>query len=55
MLVGVVEEVGVNEKKAFHTFNELWEILNPIRQRGTVPGKVINRKKKQINEKVKNP
>jgi hypothetical protein len=29
MLVGVVEEPGVKEKKAFHTLYELWDILNP--------------------------
>ena len=27
-LVGVVEEVGVKEKKAFTNYDELWEILN---------------------------
>jgi hypothetical protein len=27
-LVGVVEEVGVKGKKAFNTYDELWEILN---------------------------
>ena len=32
MLVGVVEEVGVKEKKAFHTLCELWDILNPIKR-----------------------
>lgn len=26
--VGVVEEVGKKGKKAFHTYDELWEILN---------------------------
>ena len=28
MLIGVVEEVGKKEKKAFNTLNELWDILN---------------------------
>ncbi len=28
LLVGVVEEVGVKEKKAFHNLYELWDILN---------------------------
>jgi hypothetical protein len=28
LLVGVVEEVGVEGKKAFRTYDELWEILN---------------------------
>ena len=29
LLVGVVEEPGVNGKKAFSNLYELWEILNP--------------------------
>ncbi len=32
MLVGVVEEPGVKEKKAFHNLYELWDILNPIKK-----------------------
>jgi hypothetical protein len=28
-LIGVVEEVGSNGKKAFTNINDLWEILNP--------------------------
>jgi hypothetical protein len=32
MLVGVVEEPGVKEKKAFHNLYELWDILNPVRK-----------------------
>jgi hypothetical protein len=32
MLVGVVEEVGVKEKKAFSNLYELWDILNPIKK-----------------------
>jgi len=35
MLVGVVEEVGVKEKKAFHTLYELWDILNPVKRGAT--------------------
>ncbi len=31
--VGVVEEVGVEEKKAFTNYDELWAILNPGRIR----------------------
>jgi len=27
-LVGIVEEVGTKGKKAFNTYDELWEILN---------------------------
>ena len=30
VLVGVVEEPGVNGKKAFTNLYELWEILNPL-------------------------
>jgi len=32
MLVGVVEEVGANDKKAFHNLHELWDILNPLKR-----------------------
>ena len=39
MLVGVVEEVGAKEKKAFHTLYELWDILNPIREEHSQPKK----------------
>ena len=28
-IVGVAEEVGIDGKKAFTSFDELWEILNP--------------------------
>lgn len=28
-LVGVVEEVGKNEKKAFSNLDDLWDILKP--------------------------
>jgi len=31
-LVGVVEEVGVETKRAFTNFDELWEILNSSRK-----------------------
>ena len=41
MLVGVVEEVGVKEKKAFNSLYELWDILNPGRK-----GHSQNRKNK---------
>ncbi|MDH5604969.1 MAG: hypothetical protein OEY51_13555 [Cyclobacteriaceae bacterium] len=30
-LVGVVEEVGVKEKKAFTNIDELWEILRYVK------------------------
>jgi len=32
MLVGVVEEVGGNDKKAFHNLYELWDILNSVKK-----------------------
>jgi hypothetical protein len=32
MLVGVVEEPGVKEKRAFHNVFELWDILNPVKK-----------------------
>ena len=32
MLVGVVEEPGIKEKKAFHNLYELWDILNPVKR-----------------------
>ena len=32
VLVGVVEEPGVKEKKAFRNLYELWDILNPIKK-----------------------
>jgi hypothetical protein len=35
MLVGVVEEVGVKEKKAFSNLYELWDILNPVKRAPT--------------------
>jgi hypothetical protein len=54
MLVGVVEEVGVKEKKAFSNLYELWDILNPLRQSVKVRGKAKNQKKKQNNEKNTN-
>ena len=40
VLVGVVEEVGEEEKKAFHNLYELWDILNPAQ-------KELNQRKKK--------
>jgi len=54
LLVGVVEEVGVHEKKAFSNLHELWDILNPLRQSGKAHRKVKNRKKKQNTGEVTN-
>ena len=45
ILVGVVEEVGVEGNKAFSNLDELWSILNPLRQSVRVRRKVKNRKK----------
>jgi hypothetical protein len=39
MLIGVVEEVGANDKKAFNNLYELWDILNPIRKVQTLSKK----------------
>jgi hypothetical protein len=44
LLVGVVEEVGMKEKKAFHNLYELWDILNPIKKEH--PQKMKNKVKK---------
>jgi len=45
MLVGVVEEVGVKDKKAFHNFYELWDILNPVKKAQTLSKKSRNLKR----------
>ncbi len=37
MLIGVVEEPGSNEKKAFQNVYELWEILNPVKKLLVMP------------------
>jgi hypothetical protein len=47
MLVGVVEEVGMKEKKAFHTLYELWDILNPVKRAQTLSKKKKNSKRNQ--------
>jgi len=44
VLVGLVEEPGVNGKKAFSNVYELWEILNPVKQEKS-PKKKNNGKK----------
>jgi hypothetical protein len=45
MLVGVAEEVGVKEKKAFSNLYELWDILNPIKRGPTQPKRNNNSKR----------
>jgi hypothetical protein len=44
MLVGVVEEPGVKEKRAFHNLYELWEILNPKKENQ------LNRRKTKVSK-----
>ena len=47
ILVGVVEELGVNGKKAFTNLYELWEILNPVQN-----GEIQANKKKGTKNKL---
>jgi len=47
MLVGVVEEVGANDKKAFHNLHELWDILNPVKRAPTQLKRNRNSKRNQ--------
>ena len=47
VLVGVVEEPGVKEKKAFHNLYELWDILNPIKKVQVLSKKSKNSKRNQ--------
>jgi hypothetical protein len=51
MLVGVVEEVGMKEKKAFSNLYELWDILNPIKRAPTQFKKSKNNSKHNRNTK----
>jgi len=32
MLVGIVQQVGNEEKKVFSNLNELWSILSPVKE-----------------------
>jgi hypothetical protein len=50
MLVGVVEEVGAKEKKAFHSLYELWDILNPVNKFQTLAKKSKNSKRNNNRE-----
>jgi hypothetical protein len=52
MLVGVVEEIGKVEKRAFNNLDELWDILNPGRKGGHPPGKARDRKKRESGEEA---
>ena len=49
MLIGVVEEPGLNGKKAFHNLYELWDILNPIRKSPGKSGGNGGKKQKRKN------
>jgi hypothetical protein len=50
MLVGVVEEVGMKEKKAFSNLYELWDILNPVKRTRTQPNRSRNSKRNRNME-----
>ena len=52
MLIGVVEEIGKAEKRAFNNLDELWDILNPERKGGNHPGKARDRKKRESGEEA---
>jgi hypothetical protein len=54
MLVGVVEEPGVKEKKAFHNFYELWDILNPKKEKQTKQTKTEGNGMGRAYSKAKN-
>lgn len=44
VLVGVIEEPGVEGKKAFHNLYELWDILNPAKKATGQPKRNKNSK-----------
>ena len=50
MLVGVVEEVGANDKKAFHNLYELWDILNPVKRAATRHKKIKGQKTPEVRK-----
>jgi len=52
MLVGVVEEIGKAEKRAFSNLHELWDILNPERKGANHPGNARDRKKREGAEET---
>jgi hypothetical protein len=49
VLVGVVEEVGAKDKKAFNNLYELWDILNPIKKVQALSRKSNNSKRNNKN------
>jgi len=40
-VVGIVEDVGAEDKKAFKNYEELWEIMNPVTAGRECPEKTI--------------
>ena len=46
ILIGVVEEVGAKDKKAFNNLYELWDILNPVKKIQMLSKKSKNSKRK---------
>jgi hypothetical protein len=46
-IVGLVEEVGKKGKKAFNTYDELWEILNSLIEQVPVKSLPPGRPKRQ--------
>ena len=52
MLVGIVEEIGKAEKRAFNNLDELWDIMNPDGKSGNHPGTARNRKKRESGEEA---
>ena len=51
LLVGVAEEGGVHEKKAFSNLYELWDILNPLKRSAKERRKVKTNRKNKPREK----
>jgi len=49
LLVGVAEEVGVHEKRAFSNLYELWDILNPVKRSKKAANKGKNSRRNQIH------
>ena len=54
LLVGVVEEVGKDGKKAFHTLYELWDILNTKKEKQTKQRKTEGNGMGRAYSKAKN-
>lgn len=48
-LLGVVEGVGIQGKKAFTNLDELWAILNPVKKEPYQSRKARNPKKRENN------